>query len=127
LQAIRALGKRAGLALNPATDLGMVEYCLDLIDLVLVMSVNPGFGGQAFIPAAVEKVRKVKALIGARPIRIELDGGINPQTAGLATAAGADTLVAGSAVFAGGSKNYATNIVALRAAATQGMSSGRAA
>jgi ribulose-phosphate 3-epimerase len=122
LQAIRALGKRAGLALNPATDLGTVEHCLDLVDLVLVMSVNPGFGGQAFITAAVEKVRKVKTLLGARPIRIEVDGGINPQTAGLTAAAGADTLVAGSAVFAGGSGNYAANITALRAAAGQGLS-----
>jgi ribulose-phosphate 3-epimerase len=127
LQAIRALGKQAGLALNPGTDLGMVEHCLDLVDLVLVMSVNPGFGGQAFISATVEKIRKVKALIDARPIRIELDGGINPQTVGLVVAAGADTLVAGSAVFAGGSKNYAANIMALRAAAAQGTSSKRGA
>jgi ribulose-phosphate 3-epimerase len=127
LQAIRALGKQTGLVLNPATDLGTVEYCLDLVYLVLVMSVNPGFGGQAFIPATIEKVRKLKALIGGRPIRIEVDGGINPQTAGLVVAAGADTLVAGSAVFAGGSKNYAANITALRAAAAQGISSDRAA
>jgi ribulose-phosphate 3-epimerase len=120
LQAIRALGKRAGLALNPGTDPGVVEHCLDLIDLVLVMSVNPGFGGQAFIPVTAEKVGKVKALTGARPIRIEVDGGINPETAGLAIAAGADTLVAGSAVFAGGAKNYAANIAALHAAAARG-------
>jgi ribulose-phosphate 3-epimerase len=127
LQAIRALGAQAGLVLNPATDLGVVEYCLDLVDLVLVMSVNPGFGGQAFIPVATEKIRKLKALIGARPIRIEVDGGINPQTAALAAAAGADTLVAGSAVFAGGPKNYAANIAALRAGAADGISTGRAA
>ena len=126
LQAIRALGKRTGLALNPATDPGVVEHCLDLVDLVLVMSVNPGFGGQAFIAAATEKVRKVKALTGARPIRIEVDGGINPQTAGAAVAAGADTLVAGSAVFAGGPNNYVANIAALRAGA-QAFSSERAA
>jgi ribulose-phosphate 3-epimerase len=117
LQAIRALGTQAGIVLNPATDLGAVEFCLDLVDLILVMSVNPGFGGQAFIPAAVEKIRKVRALIGARPIRLEVDGGINPHTAGLAVAAGADTLVAGSAVFAGGSRSYAANIAALRAMA----------
>jgi ribulose-phosphate 3-epimerase len=127
LQVIRALGKRAGIALNPATDLGVVEHCLDLVDLVLVMSVNPGFGGQTFIPAALEKIRKVRDLIGTRPIRIEVDGGINPQTAGLAVAAGADTLVAGSAVFAGGSKNYAANVAALRAGAAHGISTGRAA
>ena len=117
LQAIRALGKRAGVVLNPATPVASVEHVLDLVDLVLVMSVNPGFGGQAFIPAAVEKVARLKALIGTRPIRIEVDGGINPQTAALVAAAGADTLVAGSAVFADGAAHYAANIAAIRAAA----------
>ncbi len=91
---------------------------LDLVDLVLVMSVNPGFGGQAFIPASVEKVARVKEMIGARPIRLEVDGGINPKTAAEVAAAGADTLVAGSAVFAGGPEKYAANIAAIRAAAT---------
>jgi ribulose-phosphate 3-epimerase len=90
---------------------------LDLIDMVLVMSVNPGFGGQAFIPQAIEKVAQVKGLIGSHPIRIEVDGGINPQTAAQVVAAGADTLVAGSAVFAGGPEKYAANIAAIRAAA----------
>jgi ribulose-phosphate 3-epimerase len=114
LQAIRALGKKAGVVLNPATPITSVEHVLDLI---LVMSVNPGFGGQTFIASAVEKVASLKALIAGRPIRLEVDGGINPQTAALVAAAGADTLVAGSAVFAGGPPQYATNIAAIRTAA----------
>ena len=117
LQAIRALGKKAGVVLNPATPVASVEHVLDLVDLILVMSVNPGFGGQAFIASAVEKVASLKALIARRPIRLEVDGGINPQTAALVAAAGADTLVAGSAVFAGGPPQYAANIAAIRAAA----------
>jgi ribulose-phosphate 3-epimerase len=117
LQAIRALGKKAGVVLNPATPVANVEYVLDLVDLVLVMSVNPGFGGQAFIPSAVDKIARLKAMIGARPIRIEVDGGINPQTAALVAAAGADTLVAGSAVFTGGPAHYAANIAGIRASA----------
>ncbi|TAL80383.1 MAG: ribulose-phosphate 3-epimerase [Beijerinckiaceae bacterium] len=117
LQVIRGLGKQAGVVLNPATPAESIEYVLDLVDLVLVMSVNPGFGGQAFLPAVVEKVARVKKLIGARPIRIEVDGGISPKTAGAVVAAGADTLVAGSAVFAGGATKYASNIAAIRAAA----------
>jgi ribulose-phosphate 3-epimerase len=117
LQAIRGLGKKAGVALNPATPASSVKHVLDLIDLVLVMSVNPGFGGQTFIPAAVDKVADLKAMIADRPIRIEVDGGINPQTAALVAAAGADTLVAGSAVFKGGLDHYAENIAAIRAAA----------
>jgi ribulose-phosphate 3-epimerase len=117
LQAIRALGKQAGVVLNPATPAGSIEYVLDLVDLVLVMSVNPGFGGQAFIPSTVEKIARVKAMIGARPIRLEVDGGINPKTAAEVVAAGADTLVAGSAVFAGGREKYAANIAAIRTAA----------
>lgn len=117
LQVIRGLGKQAGVVLNPATPAESIEYVLDLVDLVLVMSVNPGFGGQAFIPSVVEKVARVKQLIGTRPIRIEVDGGISPKTAGVVVAAGADTLVAGSAVFAGGSTKYASNIAAIRAAA----------
>ena len=117
LQAIRALGKKAGAVLNPATPVSSVQNVLDLVDLVLVMSVNPGFGGQAFIATAVEKVAELKAMIGCRDIRIEVDGGITPETASLVAAAGADTLVAGSAIFKGGPTQYASNIVAIRAAA----------
>jgi ribulose-phosphate 3-epimerase len=118
LQAIRALGKKAGVVLNPATPAIMVEPVLDMIDLVLVMSVNPGFGGQAFIPAAIEKIVTLRAMIGDRPIRIEVDGGVNPQTAAMVAAAGADTLVAGSAVFSGGVERYAANIEAIRKSAS---------
>jgi ribulose-phosphate 3-epimerase len=114
LQAIRALGKRAGVSLNPGTPESAIEYVLDKLDLILVMTVNPGFGGQAFIPAMVEKVRRIKAMIGARPIELEVDGGIAPDTAGEIVAAGATVLVAGSAVFKGG--DYAANIAAIRAA-----------
>jgi len=118
LQAIRDLGKKAGVSLNPSTPENVIEYVLDRLDLVLLMTVNPGFGGQAFIPAVVEKVRRVKALIGDRPIDIEIDGGITPETAPLVTAAGANVLVAGSAVFKGGSQDaYAKNIAAIRNAA----------
>lgn len=117
LQAIRGLGKKAGAVLNPATPAASIQHVLDLVDLVLVMSVNPGFGGQTFIPSAVDKIKELKAMIGARPIRIEVDGGINPETAALVAAAGADTLVAGSAVFKGGLDHYAANIAAIRAAA----------
>ncbi|MCW4115514.1 ribulose-phosphate 3-epimerase [Aurantimonas sp. MSK8Z-1] len=118
LQAIRALGKKAGLALNPGTPENVVEYVLDRLDLVLLMTVNPGFGGQAYIAAVAEKVRRVKAMIGDRPIRIEVDGGITPETAPKIVAAGADVLVAGSAVFSGGTpEHYRANIAALRAAA----------
>jgi ribulose-phosphate 3-epimerase len=119
LQAIRGLGKKAGVVLNPGTPAAAIEYVLDLVDLVLVMSVNPGFGGQAFIPSSVEKVAHVKDMIGDRPIRIEVDGGINPKTAAQVVAAGADTLVAGSAVFTGGPEKYADNIAAIRAAASE--------
>jgi ribulose-phosphate 3-epimerase len=121
LQAIRGLDKQAGVVLNPATPAASIKHVLDLVDLVLVMSVNPGFGGQAFIPSAVDKVAELKAMIGARPIRIEVDGGINPETAALVAAAGADTLVAGSAVFKGGPKHYAENIAAIRASAAQSL------
>jgi ribulose-phosphate 3-epimerase len=114
LQAIRALGKKAGVSLNPSTPESVIEYVLDRIDLVLLMSVNPGFGGQSFLPAVVEKIRRVKAMIGDRPIDIEVDGGITPKTAPLVVAAGANVLVAGSAVFRDGA--YAANIAAIRAA-----------
>lgn len=99
LQAIQALGKLAGVSLNPATPAAAVEHVLDRIDLILVMTVNPGFGGQTFIPAMLEKIRRVRAMVAGRGIRIEVDGGITPETAPLAVAAGADVLVAGSAVF----------------------------
>jgi ribulose-phosphate 3-epimerase len=121
LQAIRALGKKAGVALNPSTPEEAIAYVLDHLDLILVMTVNPGFGGQSFIPAMVDKIARVKAMIGNRAIDIEVDGGITPETAGLVTAAGANALVAGSAVFKGGTREaYATNIAAIRSAATSG-------
>ncbi|KSV66791.1 ribulose-phosphate 3-epimerase [Sinorhizobium sp. GL2] len=118
LQAIRNLGKKAGVSLNPSTPENVIEYVLDRLDLVLLMTVNPGFGGQAFIPSVVEKVRRVKAMIGARPIDIEIDGGVTPETAPLVAAAGANVLVAGSAIFSGGMEpRYAENIKAIREAA----------
>ncbi|MBK5945062.1 ribulose-phosphate 3-epimerase [Rhodobacter veldkampii DSM 11550] len=121
LQAIRATGAKAGLAINPGTGLDAIEHMLDLCDLVCVMTVNPGFGGQKFIHSQVEKVRRLRAMIGDRPIHIEIDGGVTPETAPLVAAAGADVLVAGSAVFKGGSVSntapYGENIRAIRAAA----------
>lgn len=118
LQAIRALGKKAGVSLNPSTPENAIEYVLDRLDLILLMTVNPGFGGQAFIPAVVEKVRRIRAMIGERPIHIEIDGGVTPETAPLVAAAGADVLVAGSAVFRGGGEDaYRRNIEAIRRAA----------
>ena len=118
LQAIRALGRKAGVSLNPSTPESVIEYVLDRLDLVLLMTVNPGFGGQAFIPSVVEKVRRIKAMIGDRPIDIEIDGGITPETAPLVTRAGANVLVAGSAVFKGGAEAaYRKNIEAIRTAA----------
>jgi ribulose-phosphate 3-epimerase len=115
LQLIRSLGKKAGVSLTPQTDESAVGYVLDRVDLILVMTVNPGFGGQAFIPAMTEKVRRIRALIGGRPIHLEVDGGVTPDTAGACAGAGADVLVAGSAVFKGG--RYRENIAAIRAAA----------
>jgi ribulose-phosphate 3-epimerase len=118
LQAIRALGKKAGVTLNPGTPIETIEPVIDLVDLILVMSVNPGFGGQAFIPYAVEKVARLRALCGMRPIDIEVDGGITPETAPLVARAGANVLVAGSAVFRGGKPDaYRANIAAIRNAA----------
>lgn len=128
LQAIRALGCRAGVSLNPGTHESAIEHVLDRVDLVLLMTVNPGFGGQAFIPAQLEKIRRVREMIGNRPIDLEVDGGVTPETAGLVVAAGANVLVAGSAVFKGGTKeSYATNISAIRAAAEKGRGSKSAA
>jgi ribulose-phosphate 3-epimerase len=117
LQTVRALGKRAGVALNPATPAIAVENVLHRVDLVLVMTVNPGFGGQAFIPAMIEKVRQVKAMIGDRDVDLEVDGGIAPDTAGAVASAGANVLVAGAALFQGGAHRYAGNVAALRRAA----------
>jgi ribulose-phosphate 3-epimerase len=120
LQAIRALGKKAGVTLNPGTPVETVEPVLDLVDLVLVMSVNPGFGGQAYISAATEKIARLSALRDARPIDIEVDGGITPEHAATVARAGANALVAGSAVFKGGGKPvdfYRANIAAIRGAA----------
>jgi ribulose-phosphate 3-epimerase len=118
LQAVRALGKKAGVVLNPGTSEAAVEHVIDLVDLILVMSVNPGFGGQAFIPDAVEKIRRVRALVAGRPIDIDVDGGITPETAPRVIAAGANVLVAGTAVFRGGKPEaYRNNIAALRNAA----------
>src|ERR1700694_3921817 len=113
LQAIRALGKKAGVTLNPGTPESTIEPVIDLVDLILVMSVNPGFGGQAFIKSAVEKIARLRALAGGRPIDIEVDGGITPETAPLVAQAGANVLVAGSAVFKGGpARAFAANIAA---------------
>ena len=118
LQAIKAAGKKAGVALNPSTPEDAIQYVLHHLDIVLVMTVNPGFGGQSFIPAMVDKIRRVKAIIGSRPIDIEVDGGIDPETAPLVVEAGANVLVAGSHVFKGGTQDaYAKNIAAIRAAA----------
>jgi len=121
LQAIRAAGAKAGLALNPGTPVSEVEYHLDMVDLICVMTVNPGFGGQKFIHSQIEKVKQLRAMIGDRPIHIEIDGGVDPVTAPLVAQAGADVLVAGSAVFKGGSVSnpapYGENIRNIRAAA----------
>ena len=121
LQAIRATGKKAGIALNPGTPVEAVEYLLDLADMVLVMTVNPGFGGQKFIHGQVDKIARLRGMIGDRPIHIQVDGGVDPKTASLVAKAGADVLVAGSAVFKGGSVSqpqvYGQNIRTIREAA----------
>ncbi|CAM5352560.1 Ribulose-phosphate 3-epimerase OS=Afipia felis OX=1035 GN=rpe_1 PE=3 SV=1 [Afipia felis] len=118
LQAIRALGKKAGVALNPATPANVIEYVLDLVDIVLVMSVNPGFGGQSFIPAVLEKITTIRAMCAGRPIDIEVDGGVTADNAAQIAAAGANAFVAGSAVFKGGTfDRYKANITAIRNAA----------
>lgn len=114
LQAIRALGKKAGVTLNPGTPINTIENVIDLVDLILVMSVNPGFGGQAFIPAALDKIAALRMLAGDRPIDIEVDGGVTADNAAKVVAAGANVLVAGSAVFKGG--HYKANIEAIRQA-----------
>ena len=119
LQAIRALGKKAGVTMNPATPVDTVESVIDLVDLILVMSVNPGFGGQKFIPAALDKLRKLRAMTGARPIDIEIDGGVTPENAAEVVRAGANVLVAGSGVFKDRTpESYRKNIAAIRHAAS---------
>ena len=121
LQAIRGAGVKAGVAINPGTPASAVSQVLDLVDLICVLTVNPGFGGQKFIYSQVEKIAELRAMIGDRPIHIEIDGGITTETAPIARAAGADVLVAGTAAFSGGSvanpEPYAGNIAALREAA----------
>jgi ribulose-phosphate 3-epimerase len=115
LQSIRALGKKAGVTLNPGTPVSTLENVIDMVDLALVMSVNPGFGGQSFIKSQLEKIAAVRALCGGRPIDIEIDGGVTPENAADVVRAGANALVAGSAVFKGG--DYKGNIAAIRRAA----------
>lgn len=119
LQAIRSLGKKAGVVLNPGTPVEALDNLMDLADLILVMSVNPGFGGQSFIHSQLEKVLRIRSMIEAagREIHLEVDGGVNPDTAKLCVEAGADVLVAGSATFKGGPEHYAANIAALKGAA----------
>jgi ribulose-phosphate 3-epimerase len=118
LKAIRDLGKKAGVSINPSTPESVLEYVIDDVDLILVMSVNPGFGGQSFIPSSLEKLRRIKLMIGNRPVHLEVDGGVTPSNAGDIAKAGADVLVAGSAVFKGGTQEaYKTNIDAIRQSA----------
>lgn len=117
VQAIKALGKQAGVSLNPATPAKMLDYLIDEVDLVLVMSVNPGFGGQSFISSQLRKIEAIRKLIDktGREIRLEVDGGVDVNTARLCVDAGADVLVAGTATFKGGPAQYAANIAALKA------------
>lgn len=120
LQAIKALGKKAGVSLNPSTPESAIEYVLDRLDLILVMTVNPGFGGQSFIDPMLDKVARIKKMIGDRPIDIEIDGGVSPTNARSLIDAGANVLVAGSAVFKGGNEEaYRSNISAIRAACSK--------
>lgn len=116
LQVIKGLGKKCGVSLNPATPANVIEHVLDTLDLILVMTVNPGFGGQKFIASQCEKIAQLRKMIGDRPIDLEVDGGVNPQSAHLVAEAGANVLVAGSAVFGNG--DYAANIAAIRDKAT---------
>ncbi len=129
LQATRASGAKAGVALNPATGIEEIEFLLDMVDLICVMTVNPGFGGQKFIKSQINKIVKISKIIGDRPIHIQVDGGVTVETAPLVSAAGADVLVAGSAVFKGGSVDnpniYGSNIRALRNAAELGLVNNR--
>ena len=127
LAAIRDQGVKAGVAINPATPVEVIAHVIDRVDLILLMTVNPGFGGQKFIPAVLPKIEAVKAMVGNRPIEIEVDGGITPETAPLVVRAGANVLVAGSAVFGGSDRggdaaSYAANISAIRQAAENALS-----
>ena len=120
LQAIRSFGCKAGVALNITTPLSVIEYCLDKIDLILIMTINPGFGGQKFTHSIVDKVAAARKMIGDRPIWLEVDGGVAPDTAPLCWDAGADVMVAGSAVFKGGTpRDYQRNIAAIKASCNQ--------
>ena len=119
LQAIRALGKKAGVAINPATPAEAIEHVLEIVDIVLVMTVNPGFGGQAFLAPMMDKVRRIRSMIGPRAIDIIIDGGVARDTATACVEAGGNVLVAGSAVFKGGTSAYAANIDAIRTAAAR--------
>jgi ribulose-phosphate 3-epimerase len=115
IQAIKMLGKKAGIAINPATPISSLPYLLDSVDLINVMTVNPGFGGQRLIPAMLEKIAKIRNLVGKRPIDIQVDGGVSLETAGLCTNSGANVLVAGSAIFAGGTQDaYRQRIAGMR-------------
>jgi len=126
LQAIRALGVRPGVALNPGTPASALAPVLDMVDLVCVMTVNPGFGGQTFIEACLPKIAQIRRMIGERAIHVEIDGGIGPDTAARAAAAGGDVLVAGSAIFGAEGADYATRITAIRSAAEAGADTGAA-
>jgi ribulose-phosphate 3-epimerase len=117
LQLIKSFGRKAGVSITPSTPESAIDYVIDKVDLVLVMTVNPGFGGQAFIRSQLDKVKAIRKAIGARPIQLEVDGGINAETAPLVAQAGANVLVAGAAVFKGDS--YKDNIAAIRAAASR--------
>jgi ribulose-phosphate 3-epimerase len=120
LQAIRGLGKKAGVSINPATPESAIEYVLEHIDLILVMSVNPGFGGQKYVPAVTEKIRRIHKMIGDRPIELEVDGGITAETVGVPAEAGINVFVAGSSIYKGtGVADYRANIAAIRQAAEQ--------
>jgi len=122
LRLIRSLGKKAGVSLNPATPEDVLSYVIDDVDLILVMSVNPGFGGQSFIPAMLDKIARIRAMIGERDIRLEVDGGVSAANAGAIAAAGADVLVAGSAVFKGNdAATYGANIAAIRKAGRESL------
>lgn len=121
LQAIRALGKKAGVAINPGTPASVLENVIDDVDLILAMTVNPGFGGQKFITSMLPKIEQLNALIGDRPIDLQVDGGVTAENAGLVAKAGANSLVAGSAIYkAGNLEGYRTNVSAIRKAAEQG-------
>lgn len=122
LQAIRALGKKSGVVICPGTPASAVRPVIDMVDLVLCMSVNPGFGGQSFIPSVLETLSEVRAIIGDRPVDLEIDGGVTPDNAAEIVRAGANVLVAGSAAFKGGRAAYAANVAAIRAAAEAGRS-----